>query len=173
MPRKETTPQAAAGADLRLERWSATSGSERRSRATVVLRGGGHRWRASADGNGAIDALMRAVDNALAPVLEDGVVLASYDVDAEGAGHESRATISLGVRRRGDPPGQLYPGGAAHENVLEASVVAYLDGINALVADEGIDIASAVPTPGPTARHDTDSDHPSAATDRIMSVYNG
>jgi hypothetical protein len=116
---------------------------------------------------------MRAVDNALAPLLEDGVVLASYDIDAEGAGHESRATISLSVRRRDDPPGQLYPGRAAHENVLEASVVAYLDGINALVADEGVDIASAVPTPAPTARQNTDSDHRSATTDRIMSVYNG
>lgn len=124
-------------------------------------------------GNGAIDALMRAVDNALAPLLGDGVVLATYDVDADGAGHESSATISVGVRRRDDPSGPLHPGRAAHENVLEASVVAYIDAVNALLADEGVDIASAVPTPGATARHDADSDQRSLATDRIMSVYDG
>jgi hypothetical protein len=167
----DTHPSADVG--LRLERWSATSGSERRSRANVVLHGGGHRWRANADGNGAIDALMRAVDNALAPLLRDGVVLATYDVHAAGAGHESSATISVSVRRREDQSGPRYPGRAAHENVLEASVVAYIDAVNALLAHEGVDIASAVPTPGATARHDADSDHPSLATDHIMSVYDG
>jgi hypothetical protein len=57
--------------------------------------------------------------------------------------------------------------------VLEASVVAYVDAVNALLAHEGVDIASAVPTPGATARHDADLDHPSLATDHIMSVYDG
>jgi len=170
-PSNAGTPPS-ADASLRLERWSATSGSERRSRANLVLYGGGHRWRANADGNGAIDALMRAVDNALAPLLGDGVVLAAYDVDADAAGHESSATISVSVRRRDDPSGPLYSGRAAHENVLEASVVAYVDAVNALLADEGVDIALAVPTPGATARHNADSDHRSLATDRIMSVYN-
>lgn len=173
MTPSKVDPHPSASVGLRLERWSATSGNERRSRANVVLWGGGHRWRANADGNGTIDALMRAVDNALAPLLGDGVVLTSYNVKAEGAGHESRATVSLRVHRRSDPPGPRYPGRAAHENLLEASVVAYLAGINALIADEGVDIASLVPAPGQTARHDTGSDHPSSATDRIMSVYNG
>ncbi len=173
MTRSNADTRPFTDADLRVERWSATSGSERRSRANLVLDGGGHRWRANADGNGAIDALMRAVDNALAPLLGDGVVLATYDVDAAGAGHESRATISVRVRRRDDPSGPLYPGRAAHENVLEASLVAYVDAVNALLKDEGVDISSAIPAPGATARHDTDSDHRSVAADRIMSVYNG
>lgn len=167
----DTEPPGDVG--LRLERWSATSGSERPSRANLVLHGGGHRWRANADGNGAIDALMRAVDNALAPLLGDGVVLATYEGEAAGAGHESRATISVTVRRRDDLSGPLYAGRATHENVLEASVVAYVDAVNALLADEGVDIAGAVPKSGATARHDDVMDHRSVATDRIMSVYDG
>ena len=157
---------------LSLERWSATSGSERASRANLVLVGGGHRWRANADGNGAIDALMRAVDNALAPVLGAGVVLVSFDVHATRAGHEAQAAVTLGVRRRDRDDAPIYPGRAVDENVLQASVVAYVDAINALLANEEVDIASAVPRPGETVRHDTDPDHRSGTKDRIMSAYN-
>ena len=88
----DTAP--ATGGSLHLERWSATSGSERGSRANLVVAGGGHRWRANADGNGAIDALMRAVDNALAPLLGDGVVLVAFDVQATRAGHEAKANVT-------------------------------------------------------------------------------
>lgn len=158
--------------ELSLERWSATSGSQRGSRANLVLVGGGHRWRANADGNGAIDALMRAVDNALAPLLRSGVTLVAYDVHATGTGHDATASITVGVRRREDDNAPIYPGRAAGENVLEASVLAYVDAINGLLADEGLDVRSAVPAPGETVRHDTDPDHRSGAKDRIMSAYN-
>lgn len=157
---------------LYLERWSATSGSERSSRANVVLSGGGHRWRANADGNGAIDALMRAVDNALAPLLGPGVVLVAYDVHATGAGHDAQASITVGVRRRDDENAPIYPGRAVDENVLQASVAAYIDALNALLADEGVDIAASKPAPGETIRHETDPEHRSRAKERIMSAYN-
>jgi hypothetical protein len=157
---------------LAVERWSATSGSERSSRANLTLIGGGHRWRANAGGNGAVDALLRAVDNALAPLLGEGVVLVSYDVHAAGAGHEAKASIAVGVRRRDAPDGPIHPGRAVHDNVLQASVEAYVDAIDALLVDEGIDIAAAVPTPGDTDRHETDPEHRSGAKDKIMSAYN-
>ena len=165
-------PAARADSALTLERWSVTSGSERGSRANLVLSGGGHRWRANAEGNGAVDALMRAVDKALEPLLGGGVVLVSYDVHAAGTGHEARASVSVGIRRRDDDGAPIYPGRAVHENGLESSVAAYVDAINALVANEGIDVASAVPTPGHTARHETDPEHSTGAKDRLMSAYN-
>ena len=168
-----TLPRTETNQALSIERWSATSGSERGSRASLVLHGGGHRWRAHADGNGAIDALMRAVDNALAPVLGGGVVLATYDVHAAGVGHETKGSVSLSIRSRADADGPLYPGRFVSENVLEASVGAYVDAINELLADTGVDIASAVPTPGATDTHDTDPEHRTGAKDRIMSAYNG
>jgi len=166
----DTAP--AAGGSLSLERWSATSGSERGSRANLVVAGGGHRWRANADGNGAIDALMRAADNALAPLLGDGVNLVSYDVHATRGGHEAQARVTLGVQRRDQPDAPVYEGGAVDENVLQASVVAYIDAVNTLLADEGVDIASAVPSPGDTERHETDPEHSASSKDRIMSAYN-
>ena len=168
-----TVPQPDPTSALSIERWSATSGSERGSRASLVLNGGGHRWRAHADGNGAIDALMRAVDDALAPLLGEGIVLATYDVHAAGPGHETKASVSLSVRSRADDEGPLYPGRAVSENVLEASVCAYVDALNALLAATGVDVASAVPTPGATDTHETDPEHRSGAKDRIMSAYNG
>ena len=49
-----------------LSRWTVTSGSNIQSRGAVILDAGDHQWQASAEGNGAIDALYRAVDQALA-----------------------------------------------------------------------------------------------------------
>ena len=166
----DTRPTTAG--QLHLERWAASSGSERGSRANLVLTGGGHRWRANADGNGAIDALMRAVDKALAPLLGDGVVLSSFEVRATGAGHEAQADVGVGVQRRGQTDAPVYAGGALDENLLQASVVAYIDAVNALLDAEGIDVASAVPSPGETQTHETDPEHRSSSKDRIMSAYN-
>ena len=45
----------------RLARWTVTSGSNVNSRAAVVIRAGDHDWKASAEGNGAVDALYKAV----------------------------------------------------------------------------------------------------------------
>ena len=44
--------------------------------------------------------------------------------------------------------------------------------MNALLADEGVDIAAAVPTPGATSRQESDPEHSTASKDRIMSAYN-
>ena len=172
MTLSQTDTRPATRGDLHLERWSATSGSERGSRANLVVAGGGHRWRANADGNGAIDALMRAVDNALAPLLGEGVVLVAYDVHATRAGHEAQASVTVGVQRRDQPDAPVHDGSAIDDNVLQASVVAYIDAVNALLTAEGVDVASAVPAPGDTERHEHDPEHRSGSKDRIMSAYN-
>lgn len=157
---------------LAVERWAASSGSERTSRANLTIVGGGHRWRANAAGNGAVDALMRAVDRALEPLLGEGVTLVSYDVHAAGVGHEAKASIAVGVRRQEASDGPTYPGSAVDDNVLQASVAAYVEAIAALLADEDVDIAAAVPSPGDTTRDETDPDHRSGTKDKIMSAYN-
>src|SRR5687768_6565766 len=63
----ETEPTTPA---LHMTRWTVTSSSNAQSRGAVVIEAGSHHWRASAEGNGAVDALFKAVDAALADVLQ-------------------------------------------------------------------------------------------------------
>jgi 2-isopropylmalate synthase len=138
-----------SSAAFTLERWSATSGNARLSRASLAIRGAGRTWRAHATGNGAVDALMRAVDMALAPFLGAGVELQTYNVHATGEGHDAVAAVTLSLRARSDDPhAPAYPGRGAHENVLEASLLAYVDAINRFVAHGNVDVASAAPPLG-------------------------
>ncbi len=74
---------------LHLARWTVTSGSNANSRGAVVIASGDHQWEASAEGNGAVDALFRAVDRALAGVLTGHPRLLAYDVHAVAEGPDA------------------------------------------------------------------------------------
>src|ERR671925_589542 len=82
---------------LHLARWTVTSGSQVQSRGAVVIASGDHQWEASAEGNGAVDALYRAVDRALAGVLTGHPRLLAYDVHAvaEGPDAEGKVTVTI------------------------------------------------------------------------------
>ena len=127
-------PSPGAEPVFTLERWSASSASNRPSRANLVLTGANRAWRAHASGNGAVDALLRAVDTALRGVLGEGVEMQTYNVHAAGQGHDTDAMVTVSLRLRSDDEhAPSYPGRGVHANVLEASVLAYVDGINRLV----------------------------------------
>ncbi|HXG02782.1 MAG TPA: alpha-isopropylmalate synthase regulatory domain-containing protein [Candidatus Binatia bacterium] len=171
-----STPVEEAGASqISVERWTVSSSSERDSRASLVLYGGGWHWRAHATGNGAVDALMRAVDEALASLLGNGLQLTTYDVHATGEGHDTTAEVTVSLRPRDGETAPIYPGRATHENVLEASLSAYVDAINGYLADRAIDVASRIPSPGATDRHDAAPDHEvrSRTVNAISRLYNG
>jgi len=117
-----------------------TSGSNANSRGAVVIAAGDHQWEASAEGNGAVDALFRAIDKALAGVLTGHPRLLSYDVHAvaEGPDAEGRVTVTIapppdaeGARASG-----RYTGEVTSTNIIAASIEAYIDGINELLAEE-------------------------------------
>src|SRR5262249_38051729 len=76
------TDTVAERSTLHLARWTCASGSNSRSRGAVVVESGDHRWQASAEGNGPVDALFRAVDTALRDVLSGNPRLVAYDVHA-------------------------------------------------------------------------------------------
>jgi 2-isopropylmalate synthase len=124
---------------LHLARWTCTSGSNSRSRGAVVLESGDHRWQASAEGNGPVDALFRAVDEALHDVLSGHPRLVGYDVHAmhEGSDSEARVTVRLappegasGARAHG-----TYKATSQSANIVAASVEAYLDALNQLLGE--------------------------------------
>ena len=133
-------PPSAAPDPIRLERWTVTSGSNVNSRAAVVLRAGSRDWQASAEGNGAVDALLRAVDAALADVLggrpRAGRVRrarAGRGAGRGGAGdREGRATRGCGG---GHAPAGGTRARCASTNIVAASVEAYVDALNAMLAD--------------------------------------
>lgn len=136
-----TADRSAAGAPtLHLARWTVTSGSNVNSRGAVVIASGDHQWEAAAEGNGAVDALLRAVDRALAGVLTGHPRLLAYDVHAvaEGPDAEGRVTVTIappsgaaGARASG-----RYTGETLSTNIIAASIESYVKAINLLLAEE-------------------------------------
>ena len=123
---------------LQLVRWTATSGSNVRSRGAVVIASGDHEWRASADGNGAIDALFRAVDTALAEVLTGHPRLLAFDIHALGEGTDTEGAVTVRIAPPdigGERGSGEYLGEARDSNVIAASIEAYIAALNAMLAE--------------------------------------
>ena len=122
---------------VRLVRWTVTSGSNVNSRAAVVLRAAHRDWQASAEGNGAVDALLRAVNLALAEVLDGAPLLLAYDVHAlaEGPDAEGRVTVRIAppLNATGGRADGRYTGDVASPNTVAASVEAYVVALNAML----------------------------------------
>ena len=125
---------------LHLARWTCTSGSNTQSRGAVVVESAGHRWEATAEGNGPVDALFRAVDRALRDVLTGHPQLLAYDVHAVSGGTdaEGRVTVQIappsgagGARETG-----VYAGESQSPNIIAASVEAYIEAIDRMLAEE-------------------------------------
>jgi 2-isopropylmalate synthase len=124
---------------LQLTRWTVTSGSNVQSRGAVVIEAGKHHWRASAEGNGAVDALFQAVDTALADVLAGHPKLTGYDVHALAEGPEAEGLVIVAI----EPPAGLeggrstglYQGRSRSTNIIAASIDAYIEALNAMLAE--------------------------------------
>lgn len=140
-------------ATLRLARWTVTSGSNVRSRGAVVITAGDHEWRASADGNGAIDALYRAVDKALDEVLAGHPRLLAYDIHALGEGTDTTGVVTVRIAPpdvAGERGSGEYHGEARGANIIAASIDAYILAVNEMLAEAHW--ASATDAPGSRKR---------------------
>lgn len=125
---------------LRLARWTINSGSNAVSRGAVQIESGDHRWEATGDGNGPIDALYAAVDRALAGVLAGHPRLVSFEVHALSEGPdavgETRVTIAPPASAAGARAAGQYTGRGRSPNIVAASVEAYIDALNKLLAED-------------------------------------
>ena len=129
---------ATATPTLHLTRWTVTSGSNSQSRGAVVIAAGDHHWRASAEGNGAIDALYRAVDKALTEILDGHPRLLAYDIHALGEGTDAEGAVTVRIAPPevgGERGSGEYPGEARGPNIIAASIEAYIVALNALLAE--------------------------------------
>lgn len=125
---------------LHLARWTVTSGSNVNSRGAVVIASGDHQWEASAEGNGAVDALFRAVDRALANVLTGHPRLLAYDVHAVAEGPDAEGRVTVTIAPPADAEGARgtgrYTGETTSTNIIAASIDAYIAAINQLLDEE-------------------------------------
>ena len=133
-------PADEAADTLHLTRWTVTSGSNANSRGAVVISSGDHQWQASAEGNGAVDALFRAVDRALAGVLTGHPRLLSYDVHAVAEGPDAEGKVTVAIAPPSDAGGPRssgrYVGEITSTNIIGASIEAYVDALHELLAEE-------------------------------------
>ncbi len=124
---------------LHLARWTVTAGSNVRSRGAVVIASGEHQWQASAEGNGAIDALYKAVDAALHDVLDGNPRLLAFDIHALGEGSDTIGEVRVRIappEQEGERGRGQYEGESRGESVVAASIEAYIEALNRLLAEE-------------------------------------
>jgi 2-isopropylmalate synthase len=117
-----------------LEGWSVTSSHGGHATGTVSLLANGTDRSAESRGNGPVNALFAAVDEAVGPVLGWHPVLTEYEIKAVSGGEDAQGQVLVRCRRSTDEgPGALVVSGhGLSTNIIEASLEAYLEAINKL-----------------------------------------
>jgi 2-isopropylmalate synthase len=132
-------------ASVALLGWSVTSSHGGNSTGGVSLTIAGEERASDATGNGPVNALFSAVDQALFPVLGWRPVLTEYEIKAVSAGEDAQGQVLVRCRRSSDEgPGALVVSGhGLSTNIIEASLEAYLVAVNKLHGAEinGVDVA--------------------------------
>jgi 2-isopropylmalate synthase len=129
-------------ASVELLGWSVTSSHGGNATGTVSLVVNGEERAAEATGNGPVNALYAAIDQAIGPVLGWIPTLAEYEIKAVSAGEDAQGQVLVRCRRSIDQgPGALVvTGQGLSTNIIEASLDAYVVAANKL---HGAEIAQA------------------------------
>jgi 2-isopropylmalate synthase len=136
-------------ASVELLGWNVTSSHGGNATGSVSLAVNGEDRAAAAVGNGPVDALYSAVDLALQPVFGWHPVLTEYEIKAVSAGEDAQGQALVRCRRSSDEgAGALVVSGhGLSTNIIEASLEAYLAGVNKLHGAEinGVAVAFVAP----------------------------
>ncbi len=121
---------------IALDGWSVTSAHGGRSTGSVTLCVGDETRSAEATGNGPVDALYRAVDEALEPIAGWRLVLDEYEIRAVSAGEDAQGSALVRCHRSADAaqPPLVVTGHGLSTNIIESSLEAYLTAANKLRA---------------------------------------
>ena len=134
-------------ASVELVGWSVTSSHGGNATGTVTVAIEGSERATEATGNGPVNALFSAVDEALQPVLGWHPILTEYEIKAVSAGEDAQGQVLVRCRRSSDEgPGALVVSGhGLSTNIIEASLDAYLVATNKLHGAEinGVAVAFA------------------------------
>ena len=121
---------------IELEHWATASRQGESSSGNVSVFYDGRTFRAFAGGNGPVDALLKAVDNALEQIIGGRPQLVDYALRSIGGGEDAQgeATVKIAAPAGdGDVP-TIFTGHGLSTNVVEASLRAYLAAVNKLIA---------------------------------------
>ena len=132
--------------------WSGTSSHGGNATGSVSLTVAGEDRSAEATGNGPVDSLFGAVDDAIQPVLGWHPVLTEYEIKAVTAGEDAQGQVLVRCRRSSDegPGALIVTGHGLSTNIIEASLEAYLVAVNKLHGAEinGVAVAFVAPRLG-------------------------
>jgi 2-isopropylmalate synthase len=136
-------------ASVALIGWSVTSSHAGDAMGTVTLSVNGEERSAETTGNGPVNALFKAVDVVLQPVLAWHPTLTAYEIKAVSAGEDAQGQVLVRCRRSSDEgPGALVVSGhGLSTNIIEASLDAYLVAVNKLHGAEINGVAVAFISP--------------------------
>ena len=132
--------------------WSVTSSHGGNATGTATIDMGGEERTAETTGNGPVNALFRAVDEAVQPVLGWHPTLTEYEIKAVTAGEDAQGQVLVRCRRSSDegPGALIVTGHGLSTNIIEASLEAYVVAVNKLHGAEinGVSVAFASPRSG-------------------------
>ncbi|HTK44669.1 MAG TPA: 2-isopropylmalate synthase [Patescibacteria group bacterium] len=119
---------------VRLDGWNVTSSHGGKATGMVALSIGDEEQAKAAIGNGPVDALFAAVDDAVQSVFSWHPVLETYEIKAVSGGEDAQGRVLVRCRRSSDEgPGALIVSGhGLSTNIIEASIEAYLVAVNKL-----------------------------------------
>ena len=125
--------------------WSITSSSGGHSVGSASLVVAGSPKAGDSTGNGPVNALFKAVDEAIRPILGWNPVLTEYEIKAVSGDGDAQGQVLLRARRSSDegPSALVVTGHGLSTNIIEASLDAYLVAANKLHGAEinGIAVA--------------------------------
>ncbi len=108
----------------RLLSWAQHSQTGERPQATVVIAVGNQELKAESEGNGPVDATLRAIESQ----VQSGAELLLYSVNAITTGTESQGEVTVRLSRGG----RIVNGVGADPDIVAASAKAYINGLNKL-----------------------------------------
>jgi 2-isopropylmalate synthase len=125
-------------ASIVLDGWNVTSSHGGRSTGSVRVTIDGEERSGEATGNGPVNALYRAVDDAIRPILGWEPTLVEYEIKAVTAGEDAQGRVFIRCRRSIDegPDVHVVTGHGLSTNIIEASLEAYIVAANKLRAAE-------------------------------------
>ncbi|HWK80570.1 MAG TPA: 2-isopropylmalate synthase [Thermomicrobiales bacterium] len=116
----------AEGVPFHLARWNASIGSGGSATASVVIERDGVENAGDAEGNGPVDALLKAIDTAVG--IENELVY--FNVGAVTPGEDAQGQVHVRIRVNDD----LYSGHGLATDIVEASGRAYLAALSQVIA---------------------------------------